>query len=319
MLAASHRPRTTTLDTSFEECHRLARATAGNFYYTFLTLPRRERRAMCALYAFMRITDDLGDRDLPAATRAADLVTWETALLAAIAGADVSVGSSGTGFHLASIDTPEIVLPAVAALVRSGELPLAPLRDVVAGVRRDLEPADLCTEAELSDYCYHVAGAVGLACIHLWGCHDAEARQPAIACGEALQRTNILRDVQEDARLGRFYIPRESCDRFDCTRSDLASGQGRERLVGLLADQIERARACYAAAEALHDLLPPVGRPILSAMVGIYGGLLERIARDPLSIYRRRVALPAWRKVLWVGQAVAVEQGRRMWRTPRSG
>lgn len=317
MLVPSIRHRT-TLDASFEACRRLARATAGNFYYTFLTLPRRERRAMCALYAFLRIADDLGDRDLPATTRSEDLMAWETALLAAVDGVEVNGvevggGSRATGLRLVAIERPEIVLPAVASLVRAGELPLSPLRDVVTGVRRDLEPVDLSSEAALSDYCYYVAGAVGLACIHLWGCRDEAARRPAIACGEALQRTNILRDVPEDARLGRFYIARETCDRFDCTRSDLATGQGRERLAGLLADQIRRARACYADAEALDDLLPPVGRPILAAMIGIYGGLLERIARDPLSIYRRRVALPAWRKVLWVGQALAVEQARRMW------
>lgn len=305
-------PRERALNASFEACHRLARATAGNFYYSFLTLPRNEFRGMCALYAFLRITDDIGDQDAASAVKAGQLAEWEQRLLSAVEceGADAS-DVRGDLFTVPGGDERFQTIPAVAELVRRGDLPLAPLRDVVAGVRRDLEPVDIPDEQALSEYCYYVAGAVGLACIHLWGCRDEAARAPAVICGEAFQRTNILRDIREDAAAGRFYVPRETCRRYDCTRSDLAMGQGRERLADLLADQIRRAEACYGQAQELFDLLPARGRPILSAMIGIYRGLLDRIASEPLSVYQKRVSLPVWRKLLCVGKAIAWEQGRR--------
>ena len=285
---------------SFAYCHALARRTGRNFYYSFLTLPRREFEGMCALYAFLRVTDDLGDGSAPAPDRMARLDAWESQFRAALAG-----------------ETPRHpVLPAVVALVRQERLPPEPLFDTICGVRRDLEAelaggVDLATTEDLRDYCYLVAGAVGLACIHVWGCRDAAARPAALACGEAFQRTNILRDVREDATSNRFYIPREECDRHHCTRSDLGTGQGRERLLGLLEGQVGAARRCYDEAEALFDYLPPAGRPVLTAMIGIYGALLDQIARHPLVIYRGRVSLPAWRKLVIVSQSLLEEQGRR--------
>jgi phytoene synthase len=304
-------PRDRIVEASFEACHRLARATAGNFYYSFLTLPRHEFRGMCALYAFLRITDDIGDQHASPEVRERQLAEWEQTLMAAISGERVVAGDAMNWRTTPASNLRNEVIPAVAALVQRGELPLAPLCDVIRGVRLDLLTVDIPNEVELRNYCYHVAGAVGLACIHLWGCRSEEAREPAIACGEAFQRTNILRDVREDALLGRFYIPRESCDRFDCTRSDLALGQGRERLVGLLVDQLARAHACYRQAEELFDLLPVRGQPILSAMIGIYRGLFDRIAADPLVVYRRRVSLPVWRKLWCAGQALVWKRSVR--------
>jgi phytoene synthase len=285
---------------SFAYCHALARRTGRNFYFSFLTLPRREFRGMCALYAFLRVTDDLGDSSDPVTDRMARLQAWESQFSAALAGE--------TSHHP--------VLRAVVALVRQEQLPAEPLFDTIRGVRRDLEAelaggVNLISTQDLRNYCYLVAGAVGLACIHVWGCRDPAARPAALACGEAFQRTNILRDVFEDAAVNRFYIPQEECDLHHCTRSDLGTGQSRERVRGLLESQVVAARQCYDEARALFDYLPPAGRPVLAAMIGIYGALLDQIGRNPLIIYRGRVSLPSWQKLVIVSRSLLAEQGRR--------
>src|SRR5262249_15190525 len=151
---------------SYAYCRVLAKRTARNFYYSFLTLPRSRLQAMCVLYAFMRVTDDLGDNDRPEALRAGDLKHWQQRLVKA-----VSTGRS---------DHP--VLPALVDVVRGYGIPVQYLLDVIAGVEMDLRPVAYETFERLSDYCYHVAGAVGLACIHMWGFHDDRAPQAAIDC-----------------------------------------------------------------------------------------------------------------------------------------
>jgi phytoene synthase len=276
---------------SYDHCGQLARRTARNFYYSFLTLPRERRRAMCVLYSFMRVTDDLGDSDEPAAVREAALKRWEASLLRAC----------GTG----ASDHP--VLPALADVIRRYSVPVDYLLDVIAGVEMDLQPVAVATFDQLADYCYHVAGAVGLACIHLWGFRDARAPAAAIDCGTAFQLTNILRDLGEDAGRGRVYLPREDLDRFQISAADLTAksesarsrtAAGRdERFERLMQFEVARARDYYARAGALYDYLDPPGKPILETMLRIYGGLLDEIERRRYDVFTRRVELSTWRKV----------------------
>jgi phytoene synthase len=288
-----------SLAESYDYCRRLARSTARNFYYSFLTLPRDRRQAMCVLYAFMRVTDDLGDSDEPRAVREAGLARWETSLLRAC--------SSG------ACDHP--VLPALVDVTRRYLIPVDYLLDVIAGVEMDLEPVAFATFDQLADYCYHVAGAVGLACIHLWGFHDARAPAAAIDCGTAFQLTNILRDLAEDAARGRCYLPREDLDRFQLTPADLAgkslasggtAGAGRdERFEKLMQFEVARARDHYGRAAALSGYLDRPGKPILETMLRIYGGLLDEIERRRYDVFSRRVELSACRKICLVAQTLA--------------
>lgn len=278
---------------SYEHCRALARQTARNFYYSFLTLPRDRRQAMCALYAFMRVTDDLGDSDAPAETRAAQLAGWRDSLLRAC--------DTGESEHP--------VLPALADVVRTYGIPLRYLLDVIAGVEMDLVPAAYQTFEELARYCYHVAGAVGLACIHLWGFHDQRALEAAIDCGTAFQLTNILRDLGEDADHGRTYLPAEDLDRFKLTPAELtAAGRSAldsdERFLQLMRFEVERARGYYTRARALFDYLDPPGKPILEAMLRIYGGLLDEIERRRYDVFSRRVSLSRSRKLLIAGDVL---------------
>lgn len=285
---------------SYQYCQALARRTARNFYYSFLTLPGDRRPAMCALYAFMRVTDDLGDSDRPAPERASELASWRSSLISAC--------ETGQAEHP--------VLPALADTVRHDQLPVKYLLDVITGVEMDLQPVAIDTPARLADYCYHVAGAVGLACIHLWGFHDERALPAAIDCGMAFQLTNILRDLAEDAARGRVYIPQEDLERFGLSAADLATGGqdpgARERFVQLMEFEVARTREYYARARLLFDYLDPPGKPILETMLRIYGGLLDEIERRRYDVFTRRIELSRARKLLIVAGVLVRSRLRRL-------
>lgn len=277
------------LDASFAHCRRLARRTAKNFYYSFLTLPPDVRRDMCALYAYMRICDDLGDDASIAVERKRDsLAGWRKEVLRAL-----ETGEAG-----------HPVLPALADVVRRRGVPQESLLDVIDGVEMDLSPVRYETFEALSDYCYHVAGAVGICCIHVWGFDGDDAVPRAVDCGLAFQLTNILRDLGEDAAMGRIYLPREDLDRFGYAESDLANAVVDDRFRRLMAFEVARARDHYRRAEDLSRIVSPTGRPVLAAMRRIYGGLLDEIERRNGDVFRRRVTLPRWKKLAIVAGAM---------------
>ncbi len=274
----------TALDESFAWCKNLTKRTAGNFYFSFLTLPGHQLRDMCVLYAFMRVTDDLGDDlTLSVESRRRALENWQAELKSALEGEAVV----------------HPVFPALRDLVRRREIPPEYLQAVIRGVEMDLCPVGFETFAELSDYCYHVAGAVGLCCISVWGFDGEEALPLAVDCGTAFQLTNILRDLGEDAAMGRVYLPREDLERFGYHPADIEAQRRDDRFRELMQFEIARARDYYDRAEPLFHHLNATGRPIYAAMLRIYGGLLDEIERRDYDIYSQRVRLPRWRK-LWI-------------------
>lgn len=287
---------TESLKTSYDYCEALARRTARNFYFSFLGLPHERFRAMCALYAFMRLSDDLGDDDvLPVSQRVVQLENWRSALSEALDGS--------TDGHQ--------VFPALADVARRYRIPSEYLFGVVDGVERDLSAGGFETFEELSDYCYHVAGVVGLCCIHVWGFHDERAAEAAVDCGMAFQLTNILRDLAEDARIGRVYLPREDLERFGYTPEDISAHCRDARFRQLMEFEVARTRGYYERAERLFDYLDPVGRPILRAMLRIYGGLLREIERRNYDVFTIPVAVPTWRKVLIAADTVVRQRWHR--------
>jgi phytoene synthase len=266
---------------SYLACRALTWRAARNFRYAFLTLSRDRFDAMCALYAFMRIADDCSDDlSLDVAGRRAAVLNWGNALSVGLAGAP-------TGPYM----------PAICDTVRRYRIPEPYLRDVLLGVTRDLDPVALQTQAELDDYCYHVAGAVGLCCLHIWGFHDPAAIPLGVECGRAVQLTNILRDVREDWELGRVYLPAEDLARFDYTTDDLARGIVDDRFRALMKFEADRAQAAYDHSAALLPYVDPVGRPILRVIREIYGGLLQEIVRQNYDVFRTKVRLPLRRKL----------------------
>lgn len=280
---------TTSLPASYEYCRQLTRRTAHNFGYAFLALPRDRREAMNALYAFMRIADDCSDdTSLNLEERRTALTAWSTAFTAGLAG-----------------DAPaHPALPAVIDTVRRYSIPHRYFQDVLIGVARDMEPVAITTFAELEDYCYHVAGAVGLCCLSIWGIRHPDAIPRGIECGLAFQLTNILRDIREDRELGRVYLPAEDLARFDLTPEQLGTPAVAKRFQALMQFEVARAHEYYQRSEALFGLIDPVGQPILRAMRDIYRGLLHEIERRDFDVFSRRVSLPRWKKLWYVGRAL---------------
>ncbi len=271
------------LGASYGYCVALSRREARNFYYSFLVLPPERRRAMCALYAFLRRTDDLADDPAAAEGRAANLDGWRESLDEALAGGDVA----WPGF------------PALVDTVRRREVPVRYLHEVLDGVAMDLCPRRFETFDDLHGYCYRVASAVGLSCLHIWGFRSegGKAEGLAEACGVALQLTNIIRDVREDALGGRVYLPSDDLRRFGVDPAELAAPRPTARVRALLAFEAARASDYYGRAEPLVGLVAPTGRPVLLAIAGIYRALLDEIIRRDYDVFSGRVSLPAWRKL----------------------
>ncbi|CAN5880245.1 phytoene/squalene synthase family protein [soil metagenome] len=271
-----------TLRSSYRFCNDLARREARNFYYSFRLLPAERRRSMCALYAFMRRTDDLADEPGEATAKRSALLSWREELDRALDG-DPS-GWPG--------------LPALADTVVRHSIPPRHLHEVIEGVEMDLQARSFATFDDLYGYCYHVASAVGLCCIHIWGYRSEGGRAERLAesCGIALQLTNILRDVREDAQAGRIYLPQEEMERFGVTPEALKATRPSDRVRELFAFQGRRAYDYYGQASPLMGLIEPVGRPVLAAITGIYRALLDEIARRDYDVLSTKVRLSAWKK-----------------------
>ncbi|MEZ6057234.1 MAG: phytoene/squalene synthase family protein [Planctomycetaceae bacterium] len=313
-----------SLNDSFRYCQQLARRQGRNFYFSFLTLPRSMFRDMCVLYTFMRLTDDIGDdTTIDVARRQVNLTQWRERVVSIFHtnapkteppsplelptsnGVDCATlpnlaahSKSATGQQLSpALGESTNVFPALTDVVYRNQIPVQLLLDVIEGVESDLSPRLMASFGELNQYCYHVAGAVGLCCLHVWGYDGAEAKDRAIDCGTAFQLTNILRDLREDAQMGRVYLPADELERFDYTRDELATGPLDDRFRELMAFQVERAQHYYDRGRHLFRNLHRPGRTILSAMFRIYGGLLQEIRRQNYDVYSRRIRLTTTRKL----------------------
>ncbi|HKE21234.1 MAG TPA: phytoene/squalene synthase family protein [Bryobacteraceae bacterium] len=265
------------IDQSYEYCIRIARSRARNFYYSFILLSRQQRKAMCAIYAFMRHCDDLSDE--PGSSRAA-LVAWRKEL-------DESLdGRFG----------PHPIWPAFHHTVRRFGIPREYLHEMIEGVASDLDPRRFDTFDQLYRYCYQVASVVGLTVIHIFGFDTPSALPLAERCGIAFQLTNILRDIREDAERGRIYLPKEDLRRFGVSEDDLRTGNRSPEFLGLMRYEAARARSYYAESQPLLDLIHPRSRPSLWALIGIYSTLLDRIVGTNYDVFKRRVRLSAFEK-----------------------
>lgn len=269
------------LSKSYTYCRALARR-AGNFYYAFWSLPSDQYWAMCALYGFTRLVDDAGDDpSVPLEQRAAALKQWRIDLAAALAGET----------------TRHIVFPALIDTVRKYRIPTEYLFSLIQGVELDLQPVEYASYSDLRRYCYHVAGVIGLCCIHVWGFADERAQPAAVTCGEAFQLTNILRDLREDQTNGRCYLPQADLAEYGYTVADLASGVRDDRFRQLMAFEVQRARDLYARGGEVSAYLSATGRPVFDTMVKLYRGLLDEIERRDYDVFTKRVRLSTWKKV----------------------
>lgn len=280
------------LSRSYAYCERVARREAGNFYHAFRILPAAQRRAMCALYAFLRVADDLADGPGNPEAKALLLAAWRRRL------GECLDGHYSHRLHAALHDT-----------VRTFAVPSAYLEAVLDGVEMDLRPCVYKTFAELYTYCYRVASAVGLCCIHVWGFSDERAKIHAESAGIAFQLTNICRDLAEDAARGRVYLPQDDLERFEYSPDQLMRGERNEQFLALMHFETGRARQYYVEALPLHGMLSREGRAVFGVMWKTYRGLLEAIVRRDFDVFSGRVSLSRWHKLRLALSALPIRWG----------
>ena len=289
----------TTLAADHAACAALLKQSASNFALPIRLLPEAKRRGTTALYAFCRRADDVVDDEPDRETARRGLERFEAALDAAVAGEPS--------------DDP--VIRAVVDTVRRFAVPMHYLREILAGVRMDLDRQAYESFDELKLYCQRVASAVGLAAIHIWGFRTDKALGPADACGLAFQLTNILRDIPEDLARGRLYLPTEDMAACGCLVSDLERGEIGAGFARLAAFEVARAESYFEQARDLDALLSTDGRMVFRAMYGVYRGLLDGVRRAGETIFTEKVR-PV--RVMVIGKGLAtLALGTRPWKALR--
>jgi phytoene synthase len=293
---------------SHQACHRLSAQAGSNFPAAFCLLPRAKRQAMHALYAFMRHSDDLADDPPPGHSPREWLRRWRATFEQSLSGD----AFSGDGV-LDQVDPRGLaILPAVVQTIRDFQIPPESLLAVLDGVEMDLEPRVYATFDELAVYCERVASAVGLACIHIWGILGGNVagpgrgaspggnfQGPSRSAGLALQLTNILRDLSEDARRGRVYVPLEDIKACGYSVGELQNGVVNRPFLRLMGLEIDRAEHFYREAAELPRSLHKDGHRIFGLMMETYHALLHAIRRRPADVFNRRLRVSRLRK-LWL-------------------
>ena len=269
----------------------MARKTS--FYYSFLVLPREQRRAIVAVWDFCRAVDDAVDDAPGGAPEGRVAVRFWRAELARCYSGDVPETPQGKGLQ---------------PIIQSFDLPRRAFDDVIDGVEMDLDKTRYQTFDHLLQYCHRVASAVGMICIEIFGCRTPQARKYALNLGVALQLTNILRDIPDDLRRGRVYLPQEDLSAAGCTVSELETGRVTSAVRRLLEFECGRAHEFYDRAVAVR---PEEDRPRLVAaeiMRSVYFETLRRIERSGYDVFSGRARVPRSKQALialrqWLWQA----------------
>ena len=295
MLQLSNSPRMRTLTSrsdAYELCRQITAKYAKTFYLGTMLMPEEKRRAIWAIYTWCRRTDELVDGPGSRLTTPETLDRWEKQL------ESVFVGQPIDDLDVALVDTLERF-----------PMDIGPFRDMIAGQRMDLYRSRYDTFEELKLYCYRVAGTVGLMSNAILGIDDSPSKAPwdrppkspveeAIALGIANQLTNILRDVGEDARRGRIYLPLEELALFGYTEEDLFNGVVDERWRELMRFQIQRARKFFVEAEkGIRSLSYDARWPVWTALM-LYQGILDVIEQNQYDVFSQRAFVPKPQKLL---------------------
>jgi phytoene synthase len=301
-MPSSSSPTASQIAVAYSVCRSITRSAAKNFYYAFLVLPMAKRQALCAVYAYMRRCDDIADDfKLPASERRQRLNAWLDAFHRAEAG------------HA----TDDPVLLALTDTQRQFKIPVELLDQLAYGTGMDIQDSANPTASgaaelqvlyrsfsDLRQYCYRVASVVGLVCIRIFGYRDPAAEALAENLGLAFQLTNIIRDVREDADMGRIYLPAEDIERFKIGPSDFRQAAIPERLRWLLAAEADRAREYYSSARELMLLIDEDSQPALWVLVTIYRRLLEKISDRKYDVFGKKIVLTVREKVIILGKGL---------------
>jgi phytoene synthase len=269
------------IDDAYAEVRRITRAEARNFAWGIMLLPAPKRNALAALYAFARRVDDAADDGATDTERRARLQACRAAVEA-----------------LPQAAAEDAVMVALADAAVRYPIPRRALLDLVDGGLMDCARARYGSWDELREYCRRVAGAVGVACTAVYGPSDPVRAEPlAETLGLALQQINIMRDVPEDWRLGRVYLPSDELARFGVSEDDIAAGRVGPEWRGVMALQGERARLLLAEGLRLLPLLDRRSALCVRAFAGIYAGLLDQIEARAYDVFTERPHLSAPAKV----------------------
>lgn len=276
---------------SYAFCREVHRTFGRTYYLATQLLPPWKRRHVHALYGFTRYTDEIVDRlDVSGpAERVAQLRRWRARFTAALAGAPD--------------DHP--ILPAVRHTIAVFRLDLADFDAFLASMEMDLTITGYETYEDLLEYMEGSAAAIGTMMLPVLGAADlAAAREPARQLGFAFQQTNFVRDVAEDLDRGRIYLPAKDLAEYGVTADDLRARHATRAVRGLIAYEIERARAHYAAAAAGIPMLDPSSRPCIRAAFRAYRAILDEVARQGYDVFRRRATVSATRKAGMVARSL---------------
>jgi phytoene synthase len=289
--------RSPAIAASFKHCRAVTRQRATNFFYAMRMTPEPKRSAMYALYAALRACDDAVD-DAPNESG-----RTEAHRRAAIDRFERQFECTRLAVDEAALP-PGRIWPALCCIMHHYDIDPTLFHSVIQGQRDDLDRRPIADFDELCTYCYRVASTVGLLCITIWG-HDNAPSVPYLAkCrGIALQLTNILRDLREDAANSRVYLPANDIRAFRCRPERWPAGFDGGRFEQMMQFQIERARGWYEASRALEAHITPDCRATSSAIEALYRGTLERIAADPPRVLRERVRLTKMEKLRLVSRA----------------
>jgi squalene synthase HpnC len=287
---------------SYAECHRIARAANSNFYYAFYLLPKPKRDGLAALYAFMRLVDDVADEGNDLAAKQRGLADWRAALDDAVIGEERLVDGSAA-LNSAAPGGASGVLPALVDTMQRHKMPARYLHDLISGAEMDLTLRTYPTFDRLREYCYRVAGTVGLTCTHVFGFHDPRALDLAEKLGLAFQLTNIIRDVHDDFTLGRVYLPEEDLARYAVSPHDFGKTEATLGVRELLRFETDRAWQCYEEGSALLGLIDAESRGALWLLVHTYSALLARIESLDFAVFGERVRLSKAEKMLFIAKA----------------
>ena len=273
------------LDLAYSHCRLITKRAATNFYYAFITLPPRKRKAIYAAYAFCRLCDDAADGGSD---------TDQKLRLLSELREQLSMAYSGQP------DGP--VFTALSDAADVFQIPEEDFQEVVAGVETDLTKTRYRDFEELRSYCYQVASVVGLICIQIFGYSHVKAREYAIDLGLAMQLTNILRDVKEDADRDRVYIPLDDIEAFGYSEEELKAGVINEPFRKLMDFQARRARGYFDSGFNLLPLLSHRTRACPAVLGQIYSHLLGRIEARDFNVFHGRVNLSKREKYLVTAQ-----------------
>lgn len=269
------------LDKAYQYCTQLTKKEARNFYYAFITLPNKKRKAIHAVYAFSRLCDDIADECNPLKYKVEGLNKLKRYLKECYAG-------NPKGY----------VFSALGDCSSEFQIPLQYFEDIIEGVEIDLHKTRYDDFNSLKSYCYKVASVVGLICINVFGYSKPEAKEYAINLGLAMQLTNIIRDIKEDAERGRIYIPLDELSQFGYSEEELIKGLETEAFRKLMMFQTNRAREYFAKGRLLIPLLPIRSRACPAILAGIYSALLDKIEREEFKVFHKRIGLNLTKKLL---------------------